>query len=556
MNRKKLALLAGIVLLTAALFFLFSRYTLIGFRFYPRNVQLLDLRGQDLSPEDYEKLHKKAPDTDILWDVPFQGELLSNRLQALSVTSLTLEEAQRLALCLPELQTLNGEDCRDYDALLAFKSLRPEVRVSYQVPLNGSQYPDTALGLTLSGITAQELELLAYLPQVRTITVTGGEPEPLMALGDYCQEKGISLQLQLGERILFPDTRTLEVSGITNDMVSLLYLLPKLEQLHLPEPEADIDRLLALEAHSGAVLTWEKTVLGLTFTRDAKNIDLTQVMALGYNQRPGARTVYQMGLEYAIQHTKEEVRSAVKVVDGHSLPDKTADTAALIEEVETAMAYFPQAESLVMCGCYLDNEAMAQFRSRHREDYKVAWSVDCGKIAPRTDASFFMPVKYHVYYLSTAEAYNLRYCEDMVAVDIGHMNVSDISFVECMPKLQYLILAHTGVQSIEPLRSCKNLKFLEVDHTGVRDLSPLLECTALEDLNIGKTWCSTAPLAEMTWLKNLWMIFRQQSARELAPFLPNTNIVSAGTATVDSGWRDLPNYYAMRDELKMFYMSW
>ena len=55
-----------------------------------------------------------------------------------------------------------------------------------------------------------------------------------------------------------------------------------------------------------------------------------------------------------------------------------------------------------------------------------------------------MPVKYHVYYLSNRQAYNLRYCEEVIAVDIGHMNVSDISFVEFMPNLEYLILAHTN----------------------------------------------------------------------------------------------------------------
>ena len=279
-------------------------------------------------------------------------------------------------------------------------------------------------------------------------------------------------------------------------------------------------------------------------------------MALGTNQKLGDRTVYQRGLDYPVLHTDEEVRSAVKLFEGHPLPDKTGDTARLIEEATAAMAYFPEAQSLVMCGCLLDNEAMAAFREEMREIYKVVWSVECGEIAFRTDTTFIMPAKYHVYYLSTKQVYNLRYCEEATAVDIGHMNVSDISFVEFMPELEYLILAHTSVQNIDSLAGCRKLKFLEVDHTAVQDLTPLQSCTALEDLNIGNTWCPVDPLKEMTWLKNLWMVFRGKRVPELAEVLTETNIVYQGNATVDSGWRDLPNYFAMRDALKMYYMSW
>ncbi len=556
MNRKKWAAAAVLVLLAGALVFLFSQYIFVGLRFYPRNDQTLDLRGQEVPPEDYITLTERLPDTDILWDLPFQGRVLSRDTTELTLTSLSMEEAELLALCMPKLRTVNANDCQDYEALYQLKQQRPDMQVHYRVRLGSTNYPSTATWLTLEGIELEQIPHLAYLPQLKSILVTGGEREALEALRAYCQEAALDFQMQLGEQILAPDTRTLEIPGITDQQVGLLYLLPKLNYVHLPEPMADVQKLLALEASTNVRLTWEKTILGLTFTRDAEIIDLTEVVSLAPGQLPGAVTPYQKSLAYAVQHTKEEVRSAVKILENRPLPSRFSETAAIIAEAEAAMPYFPNAKSLTLYGCYLDNEAMAQFRQRHREDYKVAWTVDCGTIAPRTDATFFMPVKFHVYYLSNEDAFNLRYCEDLVAVDIGHMSVSDISFVEFMPNLQYLILAHTNVQSIEPLRSCKNLKFLEVDHTGVQDLSPLADCPSLEDLNIGKTWCPVEPLAQVTWLKNLWMIFRQNGARTLAPLLPNTHIVSAGTATVDSGWRDLPNYFAMRDELKMFYMSW
>ena len=226
-----------------------------------------------------------------------------------------------------------------------------------------------------------------------------------------------------------------------------------------------------------------------------------------------------------------------------------------LEQVEAELRYFPNLEKVVMCNCGFDNETMAAFREKMRPEYKVVWSVKCGKVATRTDATFFMPVKYHVYYLKDHEAYNLRYCPELRTVDIGHMAVSDIRFVEYLPNLEHLILAHTNVRDIEPLRSCKKLKFLELDWTGIQDFSPLLDCTGLEDLNVGNTWGNIEPLRGMTWLKNLWMIYRREG-REMAEALPDTRVVYYGTATVDSGWRDLPNYFAMRDALKMYYMSW
>jgi len=144
----------------------------------------------------------------------------------------------------------------------------------------------------------------------------------------------------------------------------------------------------------------------------------------------------------------------------------------------------------------------------------------------------------------------------MVCLDVGHMTLTDISFVEYMPKLKYLILAWTEVKYIEPIRSCKNLVFLELDNSTIRDLSPLVDCTALEDLNLGNTFCDVTPILEMTWLKNVYFILGSPaSAYKVSQAIPTAHVVATGTATVGGGWRRLPNYYDMRDCLNMPYMN-
>lgn len=557
--KKKVWLILIVLLLAAAAVFgiCASRYVLVDTQLYPRDTAARDLRGQDVPVSQYEELTEKLPEASIRWDIPFQGGTLADDTQELAVTALTPEEAGLLASRLPNLRTVDGRQCADYESLLFLKQQRPDIQVLYWVPISGTNFASTAMQISLDGITGEDLALLQYLPLLNTVTVSGGEPEPLRELQTYCLENGINIRLFINGQLVPASTEHLTVTGLTGREAALLYLLSDLKTLHLIEPEAGGAQLVQLRQElSGVSVTWEKTVLGMTFRQDAEEIDLTDIVSLGDNQQPGDETAYHKCMEYAIQGEPEEVPSSVKLLEYRPLPDKTAVTAQLIEEVEAAMDYFPGVRKLTLCGCILDNEAMAAFRERHSEEYKVVWTVQCGKIATRTDATFFMPVKYHVYYLNDSEAANLRYCPEMVAVDIGHMSVSDISFVEYMPNLQYLILAHTAVRNIEPLQTCKKLKFLELDHTGVLDFTPLQSCTALEDLNIGKTWNEVEPLKEMTWLKNLWMIYRTTSAPEMVEALPNTNVVYAGTATVDSGWRDLPNYFAMRDALLMFYMTW
>jgi hypothetical protein len=206
----------------------------------------------------------------------------------------------------------------------------------------------------------------------------------------------------------------------------------------------------------------------------------------------------------------------------------------------------------------IKNEDMAAYRDRVRDSYKVVWTVRLGpSIALATDKDNFMPNHFGVGQLPDSYAYNLRYCEEMVCLDVGHMTLTDISFVEYMPNLKYLILAWTEVQYIEPIRTCKNLVFLELDWSCIRDISPLVDCTALEDLNLGSTYCDITPLKEMPWLKNVYMILRG-NAGVVGMALPDTRVVTSNdpdAATVGYGWRRLPNYYAMRDCLNAPYMN-
>ena len=203
---------------------------------------------------------------------------------------------------------------------------------------------------------------------------------------------------------------------------------------------------------------------------------------------------------------------------------------------------------------------MAAYREEVRSKYKVVWTVIMTeKCKARTDDTKFMPIDQGEYYFQDDDGYNLRYCEDMVCIDIGHSTVENIDFVAFMPHLKYLILAWTQVKDITAISNCKDLIYLELDHGIVHDFTPLLGCTALEDLNIGDHMWDTdlTPISQMTWLKNLFATdYSYANQQLLIESLPDTRVVTTATSTASgNGWRNLQNYYDMRDYLGKPYMD-
>ena len=410
---------------------------------YSRDLEVIDLRGQDVDVGYYDELRSLLPETPILWEVPFQGGRLDPETAELTLTTLTDADVERLDY-ITGLTTVHAGGCTDYAQLIALQQRRPEVQVRYHVVVGNKAYTQDTVRITATGLTDEEIPDLQYLTA--------------------------------------------------------------LEELHLVEPKASPEAVQALR-ESELTVTCEAEILGTTVTDGMTHLEFDDVPMT----------------------SMEDIR---------------------------CLAYFPDLEQVFLGKCGFDNEALAAYREEMREQFKLVWTVQTGKLWTRTDEIFFMPVKYRVYYFHDEDTYNLRYCEDMICIDLGHMAIHDISFVEHMPNLQYLVLAHTTVLDIGPLSTCKNLKFLELDHTGITDYAPLLGCTGLEDLNLGKTYGDEDIIAQMTWLKNLWWNGRGYSLKvKMSEVLPDTHKEFNGKLTVSNGWRKLPNYYAMRDILGMEYMD-
>lgn len=534
MNGKKiiLVILICIVLflsVAAGVVWHLTHYALVDMKFYAKDAESLDLRDQEVSVSHYEKLTKALPDCEIHWNVPFQGESYPEDITELTVTTLSDEDLEAVAY-LHSLKTVHAADCTDYAQLLRLREENPDLQVEYTVTFSeGTVFAQDAEEVTVRSVTEEDIQLLHYLPKLQRVTVvSGGSMDNMAAFCGTAHNLGLEFGVRIGGQVIPDTTETLELAGLTEEEATLLQLLGLLERLHLKDPQMTGEQLLALrQQHPHVRISWEVELFGQTFPDSVTEVDL----------------------------------SMVEITD--------------IAEVEAAMACLPDAEKVILglCGfddsswgnskakniavCPIENEDMAAWRDRVREQYKVVWTVRVGPhIALRTDADNFMPGHFNIGRLFTDEAYNLRYCEDMVTLDIGHMTLQNIDFVAFMPKLRHLILAWTEVQYIEPIRNCKELVFLELDNSVIRDYSPLVDCTALEDLNIGNTHRKIDPILEMTWLKNLYMVgCGGANVTKAAEALTDTNVVTGGTITVGQGWRKLQNYYDMRDNLGVPYMD-
>lgn len=512
-EKKILAALLGLLVAAAGIAGIgwnLTHYVLVELHFYPKNEAILDLRGQEITVKRYEKLRQKLPDCEIVWDVPLSGGAVSSDAESITITTLTAEDTAALDH-MEALKVVEAEGCEAYESLLALEVRRPELDIRYSVALGTDRFSREAEQITVENVTIGELSRLDNMVNLKSLVCAGAETSAATALREACTQRGIEFAVLVGGELLDPSVKEVTVEGASREDTFLLASLPELEALHLYLPEFPVQDLWELMENCPNVeITWEQEICGVICSGEDSELDLS----------------------------------------GSGIQE--------LSQIDEAAAWFPGAETVFLGKCAIDNETLAFWREERREQYKLVWTVQLGdKLTARTDDTTFMPVRENVYYFNDEEAYNLRYCEDMVCIDIGHMSIHNIDFVEFMPNLEYLILAHTQLQYIEPISSCKKLKFLELDWSPIRDLSPLAGCTALEDLNLGNTYADFEPIKQMTWLKNLWVIgCSTGTAYRMSQALPDTTVQGSGNATVASGWRDLPNYYAMRDVLGMHYMSW
>ena len=517
-GRLALVLFALALALCAAAAWLFT--VRVGDRLY-FCADVADARGAAVSCADYEAAAARSGAERIRWSVPIGKERYDSFSETLPLSSLPEDEIERLKY-FPYLSVIDARGCADYAALAAAAAEREDLRFLWTVPTSAGAVDGNAERLDAAGLGAEELErLAALLPRLKEVDLrrslldaaetdafaaAHGELRTVYTVPLWGEEiPGDAEELRLGA----------DAHGDAEELAAALGRLKKLKKLDLRDCELTPGQLArVLPLCEGVETDYVIRLCGRIFTADCTEMDIS-----------GAGSVD-------------------------------------VAEVETAASLLPKLKKVVMSDCGVSDEEMDALDQRHPE-VRYVWTVYFSIYALRTDATFFCAadvpyLNYDAPVLGDAQLYPVRYCRDMIALDLGHMWIEDLSFLYNMPKLQYLILVGGRFRDITPIGSLQDLKYLEIFQTMPRDISPLLNCKKLEQLNI--CYCSgfdISPLKEMKQLKRLWYAgLGPYRGAELIEALPDTQVycpISDPDGSTGGGWREDEAYYEMRDVFAMYY---
>ena len=536
---------ALIVLAAAAGVILSRRYVRLGQQFIPVNAAVLDLRGvglTDLTPLDrctalteldvrenklsaeaLDEFRAKHPGCRVLYSVYLNDEPHESGTESLTLEDLP-NDWENLRL-FENLRSLTVNHCTQPNAMETLRAELPDCEMRYSLCVGGQWFDSDAVELTAAGTAPTAMELLsqlAHFPAVRTVNL----PDAVFTIDEQhslvSAYPNISFfwNVQIGSQTVSNITAELSLAGedaaTLAQLTSALDLLPRLRSVDLTGCTAPVaDRLAFVEQHEDLSAGWTVSVEGQTFEWNTEFIDLNN---------------------YSI-----------------------ADVSAL----EAAFAELPKLTQVDMCDTNLSYEQLDALNQK-LENIRIVWKVYCGNYYLRTDAQYFIAAAWgdNKVYLTNDAIDCWKYCTDLKGLDIGHMNITDLSFLQYMPHMTYLIIAENPITDITPLAQLKELRYLEMFQTNVTDLSPLLKCTALKALNLSymkvradNVWNT---LSQMTQLDLLWypsIPLSGAQRRQLANALPDTTLFLYDGCEPSGGiWRYNPYYYEMRDFFEMYYM--
>jgi len=163
---------------------------------------------------------------------------------------------------------------------------------------------------------------------------------------------------------------------------------------------------------------------------------------------------------------------------GYTITDPSAIT--------DAIPYLPNATYFDMCDCGLSNEQMQTLRETY-PNIKFVWYISFLTYKNvRTDIQVFSSLRYSKSPY-TAKDYSplLIYCTDLVALDLGHNSIKDISLLTNLKKLKCLILTDNCVVDLTPLAELQELEIVELCINNIVDYAPLAKLPKLRDINVG-----------------------------------------------------------------------
>ena len=476
---------------------------------YRTNLEVLDLREEDISLAHYDELHSKLPNCEITWMVPFQDGKKSNDIQSMTLKVLSREDMEMLSY-FPQLKEIVA-DFDDYAILEELKAVRPDLDVKYMVSIGADSVSPNATELELEPGDFDYDTLmtnLVHLPDMQSVTFRKTEltPEALEALRAAY------------EAIAF--TSTVEILG---------------QELDMEITELDLSAMSSADV--------AQTAEKLTLLPNLEKVELMRADGTSQLAKEDVKRLQAAAPDVVFHYTFEFFGQTLSAADEEIIFKNVRMGDEAEAELRLALDLLPNCKRFVLDNCHFSYDVLAKVREDYRHQTKVVWRVSYGEGSTLTDAEVIRAV----YDLVDDNCHNLIYCEDAKYMDIGHNEWLDgCDFVSGMKSLEYVIISGAPIKSLEPFRNCKNLKFLEIAFCEyITDVSPLADCENLQMLNISNTHVEdlspldNLPLTHLTVRNNpsgRCRLSAEEQERVIAQH-PDCWISFSGKQPYGAGWR-------------------
>ena len=510
-------------------------YVVENHRFIPRYEALIRQKVVDEYPEHFTEMrsltHLDMYRSTVLDFEPIKALKSLKKLDIRENYAFGQEEHDELAAALPNCQirwsvpvkqihfdSADAEvDLRDVlltrEELRALFATYPDKRFAYRVPLLGERFaPDVdELDLTDHDVNAEDIaDALYMLPSVKRVDLRGqaAPAKDVAYLSDTFPDVRFSFTFDVPQTAMTSEDTWVKVTGSPETLMAYLdYVdyMPKLELVDAANIELNETQMAKVRAHANG----DKVRYGLRVFDQFVTSDLSELYLDGYN-------------------------------------------VGSVEAVEHAIALLPKLKKVSLLESGLNQDQYGQLFDEH-PDIKFVFWVYFGKYKLRTDATSFSTLlgDMNHYHYRDATFEPLRYCTDLMMLDLGHCEITSLENFRGLTKLRVLILADNKLTDIEPIRDLKDLEYIELFLNDITDLRPLTALTKLEDLNIfyNPIYGGYTPLKSMKQLKRLWIGGCRLDAlmlRDLQRALPNTKINVEGKSSTGHGWREHPHFFTLK----------
>lgn len=232
-----------------------------------------------------------------------------------------------------------------------------------------------------------------------------------------------------------------------------------------------------------------------------------------------------------------------------------------ISELCDALSCMPRLESVAMWSHGLKRDDKVTLHNAFPQVF-FGWDIRLNESHRlRTDATAFSTLGKSPL-LTRQHMINITFCPNLLALDVGHCLIQDISFLRDCAKLKVLILADAGLKDISPLESQTELEYLELFLNNIRDISPLAKLTKLKDVNLAFNMITDlSPLYDLPNLERVWLMqnegLKEEEVQRLREHQPNCEIVTYSYGATGNrmkkehgqliqfpgtSWRDHPHY--------------